>query len=176
MHRTIKRQRIIVGRLVREIDCKTSAINPGVRTALGETLGNSQRIVAHSAQRKAGHGQPKLYAWRAPELDCISKGKARRPDEFGVKAGIANTFKGNLLVGARAFHCNPYYGHTLNAQLKQLTFLMQDCASAPSTVFVDLGGLSGRRRRQPGSAHCAWGKPTRLRVQEEKAALAALSH
>src|SRR5690606_9271822 len=53
----------------------------------------------------------KLYAWHAPEVDCISKGKARRPYEFGVKVGIASTFKGNLIVGARAFHRNPYDGH-----------------------------------------------------------------
>ena len=74
-----------------------------------------------------------------PEVDCISKGKARRPYEFGVKVGIASTFKGNLIVGARAFHRNPYDGHTLNEQLEQATILMQDSAQeALSTVFVDL--------------------------------------
>src|SRR5690606_33252281 len=98
MRRAIKRQRTIVGRLAREID------------------------------RKAIDGQPKLYAWHAPEVDCISKGKARRPYEFGVKVGIASTFKGNLIVGARAFHRNPYDGHTLSSQLEQATILMQDCA------------------------------------------------
>src|SRR5690606_27361885 len=41
--------------------------------------------------------------------------------------------------GARAFHRNPYDGHTLSSQLEQATILMQDCAAAPETVFVDLG-------------------------------------
>jgi len=43
-------------------------------------------------------------------VDCISKGKARRPYEYGVKVGIASTLRGNLIVGARAFHGNPYDG------------------------------------------------------------------
>ncbi|MCE1695452.1 IS5/IS1182 family transposase, partial [Enterobacter hormaechei] len=89
--------------------------------------------------RKATDGQPKLYAWHAPEVDCISKGKARTPYEFGVKVGIASTLKHNLIVGARAFHGNPYDGHTLNEQLEQASILMQDSKVKPSTAFVDLG-------------------------------------
>jgi transposase, IS5 family len=53
--------------------------------------------------------------------------------------GIASTFKGNLIVGARAFHGNPYDGHTLSEQLEQATILMQDSAVKPATAFVDLG-------------------------------------
>jgi IS5 family transposase len=139
MKRAIKRQRTIVGRLQREIDRKASAIGAAVRQALGETLDKAARIVAQSGQRKASDGQPKLYAWHAPEVDCISKGKAKQPYEFGVKVGIASTFKGNLIVGARAFHGNPYDGHTLNEQLEQATILMQDSRIKPVTVFVDLG-------------------------------------
>jgi IS5 family transposase len=123
MRRAIKRQRTIIGRLQREIDRKASAIGAAVREALGETLNKAARVVAQSGQRKAVDGQPKLYAWHAPEVDCISKGKARQPYEFGVKVGIASTFKGNLIVGARAFHGNPYDGHTLNEQLEQACIL-----------------------------------------------------
>ena len=36
-------------------------------------FGVEPRIVAQSGQRKAADGQPKLYAWHAPEVDCISK-------------------------------------------------------------------------------------------------------
>lgn len=139
MRRTIKRQRTIVGRLQREIERKASAIGQAVREALGETLHKAQRINAQSGQRKAADGQPKLYAWHAPEVDCISKGKARAPYEFGVKVGIASTLRGNLIVGARAFHGNPYDGHTLSEQLEQATILMQDSRSKPASAFVDLG-------------------------------------
>jgi hypothetical protein len=59
--------------------------------------------------------------------------------EFGVKVGIATTLKGNLIVGAKAFAGNPHDGHTLNAQLEQISILVQDNKIAPSDVFVDLG-------------------------------------
>ncbi len=98
-----------------------------------------QRISAQSGQRKAVDGSPKLYAWHAPEVHCISTGKARSPYEFGVKVGIARKLKGNLLVGARAFRGNPYDGHTLSEQLEQATILMQDSTARPTTAFVDLG-------------------------------------
>ena len=167
MRRAIKRQRTIVGRLAREIDRKANAIGQAVREALDEVLGKAQRIGAQSAQRKAIDGQPKLYAWHAPEVDCISKGKARRPYEFGVKVGIASTFKGNLIVGARAFHRNPYDGHTLSSQLEQATILMQDCAAAPETVFVDLG-YRGVDADNPGVRVVHRGKPKRLTAQERR--------
>jgi len=58
-----------------------------------------------------------IYNWHAPEISCISKGKARQPYEFVVKAGIATTLKGNFVVGARSFAGNPYDGHTLAEQM-----------------------------------------------------------
>src|SRR5690606_17965858 len=79
MRRSIKRQRTIVSRLRREIDRKASAIGQAVRQALEETLNKAARIAAQSGQRKPVDGQPKLYAWHAPEVACISKGKARQP-------------------------------------------------------------------------------------------------
>ncbi|MEZ5665726.1 MAG: IS5 family transposase [Burkholderiaceae bacterium] len=142
MRRAIKRQRTIVGRLQREIERKAgavSAIGQAVREALAQTLSKAARIVAQSGQRKAQDGQRKLYSFHAPEVDCISKGKAKTPYEFGVKVGIASTLKGNLIVGARAFHGNPYDGHTLREQLEQATILMQDSKAKPATAFVDLG-------------------------------------
>ena len=36
----------------------------------------------------------KLYALRAPEVECLSKGKARKPCEFGVKISLAVTHGG----------------------------------------------------------------------------------
>ncbi|WP_233574805.1 IS5 family transposase [Pusillimonas sp. NJUB218] len=167
MRRAIKRQRTIVGRLAREIDRKASAMGQAVREALDEVLGKAQRIGAQIAQRTTVDGQPKLYAWHAPEVSCISKGKARRPYEFGVKVGIASTFKGNLIVGARAFHRNPYDGHTLSSQLEQASILMQDCAAVPETVFVDLG-YRGVDADNPGVRVVHRGKPKRLTAQERR--------
>jgi len=167
MRRAIKRQRTIVGRLQREIARKASAIGAAVREALAETLHKAHRIVAQSGQRKAVDGQPKLYAWHASEVDCISKGKAKTPYEFGVKVGIASTLKGNLVVGARAFHGNPYDGHTLNEQLEQATILMQDRGAKPATAFVDLG-YRGVDADNPDVHIVHRGKAKRISEQDRK--------
>jgi IS5 family transposase len=100
-------------------------------------------------------------------VDCISKGKARTPYEFGVKVGIASTLSGNLIVGARAFHGNPYDGHTLNEQLEQATILMQDSAAKPTTAFVDLG-YRGVDAQNPDVHIVHRGKSKRISEQERK--------
>jgi IS5 family transposase len=81
----------------------------------------------------------KLYALHAPEVECISKGKARNPYEFGVKVSLAVTHKQGLMVGARSFPGNPYDGHVLSAQLEQTTNLLQDLGRTPKQAIVDLG-------------------------------------
>ena len=174
MRRAIKRQRTIVGRLQREIERKattattaTTTIGAAVREALGQTLSKALRIVTQSGQRKAADGHPKLYAWHAPEVDCISKGKAKQPYEFGVKVGIASTLKHNLIVGARAFHGNPYDGHTLNEQLEQASILMQDSKVKPSTAFVDLG-YRGVDAQNPDVEIVHRGKSRRISEQDRK--------
>ena len=167
MRRAIKRQRTIVGRLQREIERKASAIGVAVRQALGEILNKALRMVGQSGQRKAADGQPKLYAWHAPEVDCISKGKAKTPYEFGVKVGIASTLKGNLIVGARAFHGNPYDGHTLREQLEQAAILMQDSAAKPATAFVDLG-YRGVDAENPDVHIVHRGKAKRISEQDRR--------
>jgi IS5 family transposase len=167
MKSTIKRQRTIVGRLQREIERKARAIGAAVQEALGETLTKAKRIWAQSAGRKAVDGQRKLYAWHAPEVDCISKGKARTPYEFGVKVGIASTLKGNLIVGAKSFHGNPYDGHTLHEQLEQATILMQDSAAKPATAFVDLG-YRGVDAQNPDVRIVHRGKVKRISEQERE--------
>ena len=167
MRSAIKRQRTIVGKLQREIERKASAIGAAVQAALGDTLNKAQRIWAQSAGRKAVDGQRKLYAWHAPEVDCISKGKARTPYEFGAKVGIASTLKGNLIVGAKSFHGNPYDGHTLNEQLEQASILMQDSAAKPTTAFVDLG-YRGVDADNPDVHIVHRGKAKRISEQERK--------
>ena len=138
-----------------------------MRQALGETLSKAARIATQSGQRKAIDGQPKLYAWHAPEVECISKGKARQPYEFGVKVGVASTLKGNLIVGARTFAGNPYDGHTLHEQLEQTTILMQDSQVHPETVFVDLG-YRGVDADNPEVRIVHRGKSRRISEQERK--------
>jgi len=97
-------------------------------------LGRAERI--RTQQR---HSKNKLYALHAPEVECIGKGKARKPYEFGVKVSLAVTHKLGLMVGARSFPGNPYDGHTLAEQLEQTNTLLQDIGVKPTTAVVDLG-------------------------------------
>ena len=61
----------------------------------------------------------KLYSFHAPEVECIGKGKASAPYEFGVKASIVSTNArapgGQFVLHAEALPGNPYDGHTLAA-------------------------------------------------------------
>ena len=67
-------------------------------------------------QRKNQHGK-KVYSLHAPEVECIGKGKAHCPYEFGVKVSIATTLHrskgGQFVLHAKALLGNPYDGHTL---------------------------------------------------------------
>ena len=49
----------------------------------------------------------KLYALQAPEVECISKGKARNPYEFGVKVTVATTIKEGFVVGSARCRATP---------------------------------------------------------------------
>jgi len=64
----------------------------------------------------------------APEVECIGKGKAHRPYEFGVKVSIATTVKhsagGQFVTHATALPGNPYDGHTLGTVIPQMQALI----------------------------------------------------
>ena len=79
------------------------------------------------------------YALHAPEVECIGKGKARQPYEFGVNTSVAVTHRHDLIVGARSFPGNPDDGLTLAAQLEQTTTLLRDISVKPGKAIVDLG-------------------------------------
>jgi len=138
-----------------------------VREALQTTLARAAQIVAQSGSKKAKGGTPKLYSFHAPEVSCINKGKSKQPYEFGVKVGIASSLRGNLIVGARAFHGNPYDGHTLNEQLEQASILMQDTGVKPTTAFVDLG-YRGVEADNPQVCIVHRGKSRRITPEERE--------
>ncbi len=114
---------------------KALALPQAGRDGLEVWLQRAERI-----QRERPHDKHKLYALHAPEVECIGKGKARQPYEFGVKTSLAVTHKSGLVVGARTFPGNnPYDGHTLAAHIEQTTTLLQDLDVKPATAVVDLG-------------------------------------
>ncbi len=80
----------------------------------------------------------KLYALHSPEVECISKGKARTPYEFGVKVSIATTLKEGLVVSMRSMSGNPYDDHTLAETLEQVGILT-GTDKPPTLAIVDKG-------------------------------------
>jgi IS5 family transposase len=125
--RETKRLRLFHGRVIR--DLRRKCPRPG--HALRSLLERSERIF-----RQQRHDSPKLYSVHAPEVECIAKGKAHKPYEFGCKVAIVTTSKSNWVVGVRAVHENPYDGATLAPALKQVE---RTTEVRPEAAFVDRG-------------------------------------
>lgn len=111
-HRELRTLRSRLGRLVRDIRRKIAA-QEELEAVFLWPLSRADQIRAQQ-QRQRGW---KLYSFHAPEVECIGKGKASAPYEFGVKVSIATTNRrapgGQFVLHARALPGNPYDGHTL---------------------------------------------------------------
>lgn len=139
LKRVLKRQRTILGIVMREVQRKTKVLgveaqHPKALSDLSVLLQRAERI--RTQQR---HDKNKLYALHAPEVECIGKGKARKPYEFGVKSAVVVAHNSGLMLGARTFPGNPYDGHTLSAILEQATNLTRDVGVTLKQIVVDLG-------------------------------------
>jgi IS5 family transposase len=107
-----RRLRTYLGRVIRDIERKLPAEHSAKMNKLLEI---ARRILTQ--QR---HDKGKVYSMHAPEVECIAKGKAHKPYEFGVKVGIVSTSKESFVVGMKSLVGNPYDGHTLKESLTQV--------------------------------------------------------
>jgi len=165
LRKVLKRQRTILGIVLREVQRKIEQAADAsalALTGLGELIERAERIRCQLPKDKN-----KLYALHAPEVECIGKGKARKPYEFGVKVGVAVTHKRGLMVGARSFPGNPYDGHTRAEQLEQVTILIEDTGAKPKQVTVDLG-FRGVDAANPGIQIIHRGKLKSLTDQQRR--------
>ena len=85
-HRQLRLLRTRLGRLIRDIRRKIAG-QADLETVLEWPLARAEQIRSQQ-QRQRGW---KLYSFHAPEVECIGKGKASAPYEFGVKASIVTT-------------------------------------------------------------------------------------
>ena len=139
LRKVLKRQRTILGIVMREVQRKIKAsgfvaAHPKALSDLATLLARAERI--RTQQR---NDRNKLYALHAPEVECIGKGKARKPYEFGVKSAVVVSHRSGLMLGAKTFPGNPYDGHTLKAILQQAAKLTKDVGATVKQVVVDLG-------------------------------------
>ncbi|SOD58018.1 Transposase DDE domain-containing protein [Pseudoxanthomonas wuyuanensis] len=150
MRRVLRRQRTLLGRVFRDIGRQLDTLDEAAREQIQVWLERAERI---GSQRPKNSN--KLYALHAPEVECIGKGKARKPYEFGVKVGIAVTARKGLVVGALSFPGNPYDGDKLEEQLEQVGIVS---GQKPKTAIV----LGYRGREVEGVDILHRGKPKTL--------------
>jgi IS5 family transposase len=131
MRGVLRTLRTRVGRVYRDIERQLGEVPAMQLPALTVLMGRIKRILTQQTKDKN-----KLYALHAPEVECIAKGKAKTPYEFGVKVSIVTTLKEGLVVGMRSMPGNPYDGHTLYEALEQAEIVAD---MRPEMVFVDRG-------------------------------------
>jgi transposase, IS5 family len=115
----LRRLKTYLGRVRRDIGRKIAG-NPALMAIFAEPLSRALRVQTQKRRQEA----PKVYSIHAPEVECIGKGKAHRPYEFGVKVSVATTITpsrgGQFILHAKALPGAPYDGHTLKTVLPDI--------------------------------------------------------
>lgn len=129
-----KKLPIFLGRLLRDIQRKlqtAESLKPHFKIAL-------EKASQIHTQKKTDSA--KIYSWHAPEVECISKGKAHKPYEFGCKVSIITNVNpapaGHFVLHAAALHERPFDGHTLTPML---TEMQHQTGVECERVYVDRG-------------------------------------
>ena len=111
-NKALKRLRTMLGRVIRDVTRKI-ADRPDLTAPFARPLALARRV---KDQRRGERGR-KVYSLHAPEVECIGKGKAHKPYEFGVKVSVATPLHrcrgGQFVAHVQALPGNPYDGHTL---------------------------------------------------------------
>src|SRR5579883_531526 len=117
--KALKFLRTRLGRVIRDISRQIDG-KPTLQARFAHLLDLAVKV-RHQDHRQRG---PKVYSLHAPEVECIGKGKAHAPYEFGCKVSIATPATaprgGQFVLHAKALHGNPFDGHTLGPVIKDM--------------------------------------------------------
>jgi IS5 family transposase len=120
--RALKFLRVRLGRVIRDIRRKIAG-NELLEERFADLLALAVRVRLQDHRQRG----PKVYALHAPEVECIGKGKARAPYEFGCKVSVATPVTkpkgGQFVLHAKALHGNPFDGHTLGPVITEVEAL-----------------------------------------------------
>lgn len=134
-NKALKFLRTRLGRLIRDINRKIG--DDAVKLARFGDLRATAVRVQFQVQRQRGQ---KIYSLHAPEVECIGKGKARTPYEFGCKVSIATPVTtpkgGQFVLHSQALHGNPFDGHTLGPAI---TDIEKNTGIEVKRIHVDKG-------------------------------------
>ena len=132
MHKALRKLKGYAGRVMRDLRRHLDDMPTGpLRDRLATKLALVSRLLHQQPK-----GNDKIYSLHEPEVDCISKGKARVRYEFGCKVSLTTTLDKGFVVGMRSFPGNPYDGHTLGPALEQVEILTDQ---RPDLIVVDRG-------------------------------------
>ena len=124
-NKALRKLRTYLGRVIRDIGRKVESKADLVGAIALEGMPARARCVL---DQKRGQRGPKIYSLHAPEVECIGKGKAHRPYEFGVKVSVATTLShakgGQFVTHVKAMPGNPYDGHTLKTVIPEMEALI----------------------------------------------------
>jgi IS5 family transposase len=145
-NRSLRTLRTQLGRVIRDIGRKI-ADDAALREIFAVPLSLARRV-REQRQRQRGH---KVYSLHAPEVECIGKGKAHRPYEFGVKVSVATPLRrcrgGQFVAHVAALPGNPYDGHTLAKVIPAIT---EQIGVSLTRVIADAGYRGHNAPRSPG--------------------------
>jgi len=119
--RALKTLKTQLGRTIRDIARKIGD-NTALREIFATPLMLARRVHAQNKNLRRLKGAPegadlRVFSLHAPEVECIGKGKAHMPYEFGVKVSVATPLAhskgGQFIIHAKALPGKPYDGHTL---------------------------------------------------------------
>jgi transposase, IS5 family len=118
-NKALRTLRTYLGRIVRDVGRRIRG-RKGLESIFALPLSLARRV---REQRQNQRGR-KVYSLHAPEVECIGKGKAHRPYEFGVKVSVATPLHrskgGQFVAHVKALPGNPYDGHTLSTVIPDL--------------------------------------------------------
>ena len=122
-NKSLKKLRTYLGRVIRDVARKIEG-NEELQAVFARSL-SLARTVRGQKQRQRGY---KVYSLHAPEVECIGKGKAHKPYEFGVKVSVATTLShakgGQFVTHVKALPGCPYDGHTLATIIPEMEVLI----------------------------------------------------
>lgn len=138
MKKTIKKLKSILYKLTRRIE--NAMDSSGIKMEdlpinIQERLIRGYRVI-----RQKGNEKDRLLVWHASEVECIAKGKVKKPYEFGCKVSLATNVNqakgGHFILSSMAIHGKPYDGHTLNITIENV---IKNTGSIPNKTYVDKG-------------------------------------
>ena len=122
-NRSLRKLKTYLGRVIRDIGRKIDG-DDALQAVFAHML-SLARTVREQKQHQRGN---KVYSLHAPEVECIGKGKAHKPYEFGVKVSVATTLShakgGQFVTHVKAMPGRPYDGHTLTTVIPEMEALI----------------------------------------------------